>query len=248
MHSQETKLYIAILIAAIIIGIIFIYFIITIIRQQRKSFHLYQEKVQSEINTLEKERSRVSRDLHDELGPLLLSVKYNLNSFDTDDEKISGTIRQSDETLTRIIGRVREISNDLLPDALLRKGLAGALKESIEKICSRTQLTVEFRCAGMPQLSLEKSVSVFRIVQEIIHNTLKHAQATKLLVELKCEAGQVVLLTEDDGCGFNQSSALKEFKGIGLRSLLSRADLLNGNMYLDSKTGKGTRYIFEIPV
>jgi len=248
MDPKETKIYLAFLIGVVVLSIILIYFIITYIRQQKITLSIYQAKIQGEIITLEKERSRVSRDLHDELGPVLLSVKYNLNSFDLKNEDDLRIMEKTSETLDQVIARVREISNDLLPEALLRWGLQGALRESIEKIGSRSKLNVDFTCTNIPDLPLEQSVNVFRIVQEIIHNTLKHAAASRLKIELKKDGQQLLLITEDDGKGFNYSSESKEIKGLGLRSLLSRADLLNGKMYLDSKTGKGTRYVFEIPV
>ena len=248
MGTGETKIYIAILIAAAVVGIILVYFIITILRQQKSNYALYTSKIQAEIITLEKERSRVARDLHDELAPVMLAVKYNINSFDLTDPGDIRTLDKTNETLDTMIGRVREIANDLLPEALLRKGLITALEESTGKMYSKTGLQVEFKHANIPSLALDKSVNIYRIVQEIIHNTVKHAAAAKLVIELKAVDRQLLLEIEDDGCGFDTAMGTKEFTGLGLRSLLSRADILNGTMYLDSKTGKGTHYTFEIPV
>ena len=248
MGAEETKIYIAILIAVAVLGIMLVYFIITILRQQKSNFTLYNSKVQAEIITLEKERSRVARDLHDDLAPLLLSIKYNINSFELPDTEDQLILDKTNANLDSLIRRVREIANDLLPEALLRKGLVTALEESTGKVYAKSGLHVDFRHDMIPALPLDKSVNIYRIIQEVIHNTVKHAAAATLVIELKIAGHMLLLVTEDNGRGFDHNAGSKEFAGLGLRSLLSRTDILKGTMYLDSKAGEGTRYIFEIPV
>ncbi|MCW3116226.1 MAG: hypothetical protein JWM28_308 [Chitinophagaceae bacterium] len=248
MGTEENKIYTAVLIAVAVLGIILVYFIITILRQQKSNFALYNSKVQAEIITLEKERSRVARDLHDDLSPVLLAVKYNINSFELEDPEDRRVLAKTNETLDTMINRVREIANDLMPEALLRKGLVIALEESTDTIYAKTGLQVRLKHDHIPALSLDKSVNIYRIIQEVIHNTVKHAAAATLLIELKVAGPMLLLRTEDDGRGFDNSAGSRDFTGLGLRSLLSRADILKGTMYLDSKAGMGTRYTFEIPL
>jgi len=103
MDTQETKVYIAALIAAGVLGVILIYFIITMIRQQRKTQRLNLEKIEAEIRTLEKERKRIASDLHDDLGPLLSAIKFKINSVDLthEDDKmmIEHASQHIDDTL-----------------------------------------------------------------------------------------------------------------------------------------------------
>jgi signal transduction histidine kinase len=86
------------------------------------------------------------------------------------------------------------------------------------------------------------------MIQEIIHNTLKHAKASELKIELKCSKQTLIILTEDNGRGFDYVRQSVENKGLGLRNLLSRTEVLGGDMYIDSKQNKGTKYTFEIPL
>lgn len=247
MDTQETKVYLAILIGAGVLGIILVYFIINMLRQQRNILALHRSKINAEISTLERERKRVANDLHDELGPVLLSVRYNVNSLELHNIEDEETIERTNETIDGMIDRVREISNDLLPAALLRKGLVTALEETTGKY-EKNGITIAFRHERIPNLPEEAAVHLYRIVQEILHNTVKHAQAAQLKIDLRTDGNMLFLVTEDNGKGFDYDSEKRDYSGLGLRSLLSRSELLNGTMYLDSKKGKGTRYIFEIPV
>src|SRR5262249_18523209 len=109
MDTQETKVYIAILIGAAVLAIILIYFIVNFIRQQRRNYALYLSKIQAEVNTLEKERKRVARDLHDDIAPVLMSVKYNMNSFDLHDSQDLDTLQKTNGVIDGMISRMREI-------------------------------------------------------------------------------------------------------------------------------------------
>ena len=248
MDAPETTILSAILISATIIGAIIIYFIISMIRQQRRNQRLYQSKILAEITTLEKERERVAADLHDELGPILASVKFKLSSLEIQPGEDQAILEKINSNLDEIIKRMREISNDLLPNTLLQKGLAAAMQESIEKLHYSNNLQVKFAYHDIPQLAQQKAVNIYRMFQEIIHNTVKHAGAKELRIELKMDQGKLILLTEDNGIGFDYSARSKDNTGLGLRNLLSRTEMLGGNMYIDSRKGKGTKYTFEIPV
>src|ERR1044072_2257014 len=103
MHPQEKELYQSVLIVVGVVGIILLYFIITIIRYQRRSLKLHKEKIQAEIDTLEKERRRIASDLHDELGPLLSAVKLQINSLNTNEPGDQEIIAKSSVHLDNII-------------------------------------------------------------------------------------------------------------------------------------------------
>jgi len=248
MDTRETKVYLAILIAAAVIGIILIYFIVNNIRQQRRNYAFYLSKIKAEITTLEKERHRMARDLHDEVAPLLNAVKYNLSSFEFDDPADSQVMGNSENMLDTIINRMREISADLMPESLIRNGLVDAIHQSITKEHAKTKLDILFTHSRVPSMDPEKTVNIYRIIQEILSNTIRHAAAKRLAIDIQSDGKTLILLTEDDGLGFDYPAEEKEFSGLGLRNLLSRTDMLNGAMYLETKPGAGTRYRFEIPV
>jgi signal transduction histidine kinase len=93
-----------------------------------------------------------------------------------------------------------------------------------------------------------QAINLYRISQEIIHNTIKHADASELLIELRQDKDKIVLATRDDGKGFNYDEKSGEAKGMGLQNLLRRAEIIGGKMFFESQKGKGTTYIFEIPI
>jgi len=248
MDAQETSIFSAVLITSIVLAVVLIYFIITIVRHQRRNQQLYKLKILAEITTLENERARIAADLHDELGPILSAVKFKINSLDIHSEDDQVILDKSNKNIDDIIRRMREISNDLLPNTLLRKGLIASLEESIDNLKKTNTLDIIFIHHEVPDLTKEKAISIYRIIQEIIHNTIKHANASELKIEFTINKRNLVILTEDNGKGFDYIQQSKENAGLGLRNLLSRTDVLGGNMYIESRTAKGTKYTFEIPI
>ena len=132
MDTPEKEYYNSIIIVVIIVGIVLLYFIITAIRYQRRSLRLHKERIQAEIDTLENERKRIAADLHDELGPLLSAVKLQINNLETTDPGDMQVVEKSSQYIDTIITKLREISNDLMPNTLLRKGLKNAIVEFID--------------------------------------------------------------------------------------------------------------------
>jgi len=248
MDASQTKIYIAILITSFIVGSILLYFIISLVRQQRQNNKLYQLKIAAEITTLENERQRIAADLHDELGPVLSAIKFKLGSIDINDPEDIVQMDESCSYLDDIITRMREISNDLMPTALLNKGLVAAVNEFVSKLPSSTGLTVNFTCIYLPPLSKDHIINLYRVIQEIIHNTIKHAEAKNLTINLEASDSKLYLVTRDDGRGFDYHAATKAYAGLGLRNILSRTDMMNGQLYIDSKMGKGSIFTVEIPL
>jgi len=144
MDASETSFYTAVLIASIVLLLIVGYFIVTIIRQQKRNKELYKSKILAEIATLEKERRRIAADLHDELGPVLSSVKLRMNCLDIESEEDKEELEKINRHVDDIIKRMRDISNDLMPSVLARKGLVAAMEEFIENISKPDKLKIYF--------------------------------------------------------------------------------------------------------
>ncbi|MCG2613951.1 ATP-binding protein [Terrimonas sp. NA20] len=248
MDTQEKSLYSSLLIVVIVVGIILLYFIITIIRYQRRSLVLHKEKIRAEIDTLENERKRIASDLHDELGPLLSAVKLQINNLNSQDSEDKVLIEKSSRHIDTIIKRLREISNNLMPNTLVRKGLIKAIEEFVQSNTDTYKLSVKLIIDAEFDLDLNKEINIYRIVQEIVHNTVKHAEASMLAIRISRENNLFVLTTTDNGMGFDFFARTKEQSGLGLRNLQSRAEIMGGEISCMSEKGKGTSYILEIPV
>lgn len=246
MDAKETSFYIAILIVCAVIGVFIAYFIVSIIRQQRRVVQLYRKNLLTEITTLEKERNRMASDLHDEIGPILSAVKLRINSLDIHDEEDQEEVEKTNLQLDNLIKRMREISFDLMPASLTRKGFAAALNEFIDYVGKSSSLKINFQYTEA-NLTQSQAINLYRIIQEVIHNTIKHAEASELNVELRREREVIILSTMDNGKGFDYNERSREASGLGLQNLLRRTEILGGKMYFESKKGKGTTYIFEIP-
>jgi two-component system, NarL family, sensor kinase len=248
MDAQEKEFYQSLLIIVGIAGAILAYFIITAIRYQRRSIRMNKEKIRAEIDTMENERRRIAADLHDELGPLLSAVKLQINHLETDLEEDKMLIEKASNHIDNMIRRLREISNNLMPNTLLRKGLKTALSELAESSEQAFQLKIKLVCEEDLKLSQDKEINIFRIVQEIIHNTAKHAGAGTLVIQITKDNDKLLLATADNGKGFNYEKKSDEHAGLGLRNLQSRTEIMGGEMTCKTEPGKGTMYNFEIPL
>lgn len=247
MDSNETKIYIAILIGASVLGILLLYFIVTILRHQRLVVKFHEEKILAEITTLEKDRSRIVADLHDELGPLLSTVKLQLNSLESPLEEDHILIEKASNHLDKVLARIREISNNLTPHALTRKGLTTALQEFIDELNANSNMQILLFMDPHIEIGRNHEVHIYRIIQEIVNNAIKHAHASEMLIHMESLRSMLKITISDNGCGFSPTSITAENIGLGLKNIMSRVDIMRGDLYLDAAPGKGTLYTIEIP-
>lgn len=233
--------------AAAVLGTIVIYFIASLIRHQRINVKLNQEKVEAEIITLENERRRIAADLHDEVGPMLSGIKLMISSLEVDSESGRDRIGKVKEYIDHSIQRMREISNNLLPAVLEKRGILEALHQLFVEYQKVHGIMIQFSYDENIMLSSQRQLHLYRILQEILHNTIKHSEARTLRVELLKSNKSISLYTEDDGKGFDIQDRSQKGKGLGMRNLHSRAELLSGNMYIESVPSKGTRITLNFP-
>jgi two-component system, NarL family, sensor kinase len=249
MDTEEKEFYDAVLIAASIIGFIMLYFIVSMILQHRKSRRLSKDRILAEIKTLENERRRIASDLHDEIGPLLSTVKFQIAHLDADTDEMQHLIRSSGKHIDTIIQRMREISTNLMPYMLERKGLVWAIQDFINRVKQNGTLKIVFKHRLNKRLTADIELNVYRIVQEILHNTIKHAKANLLMIVLEENDEVLRLQTTDDGIGFDFQEIIKQNSGLGLLNLQSRIEVMKGTVRIPSpNNGKGVTYTFEIPV
>jgi signal transduction histidine kinase len=248
MDTHETKVYIAFLIAAGILGVFLIFFIVTVIRHQRRNQVLHKEKINAEINTLEKERFRIASDLHDDLGPMLSAVKLLINNVELASSDDKQTLCKANDYIDGVLLQLRMISNDLMPQALGRKGLVIAVDEFISELNEKRTMQVCFKSAEGLVVPPAKGIHLYRIIHEVIHNADKHAQATGMEIYLENKSDLLILTMRDNGHGFDSKDAVTVQKGLGLKNIMSRVETLKGNIYLRSERGEGTEYTIEIPM
>jgi PAS domain S-box-containing protein len=205
----------------------------------------------------EEERSRIAREIHDELGQLLTALKMDLRWLEKrigereDDPSVLPLLEkavEAGEVADRAMATVQEIAAELRPGTLDNLGLAAALRHEAAKFQERTGITCDLR---LPEDSLAlprmAATAVFRIFQETLTNVARHAKASRVRVELRPEGEQLMLLVEDNGQGISPE-ALSSPKSLGLLGMKERAAVLGGEVVVEPAAPAGTRVTFRLPL
>ena len=215
----------------------------TIALNQEKINTLLKENEISYVNAMiegqETERKRIAADLHDRLGSMLATVKLHFSSGKKQEVEKAQTL------LDQSVEEVRKISHNLASSSLVKFGLIASLQSLSESISSN-KFKVDFLHHGIEErLSSETEISLYRCVQELISNIIKHAKATKITIQLQKNNNDLNLIVEDNGIGFDADQISS---GIGLKNITARVKLLKGNIAFDSSVNKGTTVIIDIPL
>jgi signal transduction histidine kinase len=201
-----------------------------------------QELIQTEIETLERERSRIAKDLHDSVGTNILATKLSVNRLlkkhhEPESESIE---EQFQETMLEL----KEIIYNLSPPGLERYGLATGLKNYVERISSSTFVNFNVSTYGRELNDVKLSVPLFRVLQELITNSLKHSKSDSIAIHLNSFEDLYNVVYEDRGVGFSMEG---NHKGLGLHSIESRIKSINGKMNFESGPF-GISYSIDVPV
>ena len=220
--------------------------------QQQKFSELEKDKhlmvVDAMLKGQEEERSRLAKDLHDGLGGLLSGVKYSLNNMKdnlivTPDNM--AVFERSLDMIDTSIKELRRVAHNMMPEILVKFGLDEALKEYTNSVAATKLLTVKYQSFGMKErIENSSEIIIYRIVQELLNNVLKHASASEVLVQLIREQNRLNVLVEDNGKGFD-ITILENNRGAGWNNIRSRVDYLKGQLDIHSDIGKGTSVSIE---
>ena len=203
------------------------------------------------IEAEENERKRIAGDLHDGVGQLMSAAKMNLSSFES--RSTFGT-HQDKLDFERIISlvdesckEVRNVSHNMMPNALLKKGLSSAVKEFIDKIDHHV-LKVNLYSEGLNErVDTNIETVLYRVIQECVNNVITHSQANLLDISLIKDVEGIAVTIEDNGKGFEIDQKIKS-EGIGLKNIIARVGYLKGSIDFDSSPGKGTLVAIHVPL
>ena len=191
----------------------------------------------------EEERERLAKDLHDDLGAtlstLLLQMTNQPNALDKKQHDFSIEITK------KAISDLRHISHDLLPQDFAKVGLFQSLQDTVDRLNAYTKTRFVLIAEGEEYaLNNMQKITIFRIINELVSNTVKHAHAAQANIDVHLTANQLILIYEDDGIGFDLD---QDKGGIGLKNIRSRIAYLNAHMNIDNNK-KGTTVIIEVPL
>jgi two-component system, NarL family, sensor kinase len=249
MDANEAKLLGALLVVACVVGLILVFFIITISRYHRQKLRLYKEKIALEIETREKERARIASDLHDHLGPILSVVKLQASVLESRNEEDRDVIDELKANVDGIVESIRIISNDLRPNVLERLGIYKAIGQFVSSMNDVSSVHIVYKPSGNERgIPKDMELHVFRIVQEVVHNVIKHSKAKNASIVVERKIGKLSLQVSDNGCGFDFEQRLAEEAGSGLRNIVNRVELLKASLIAESRKGRGAFYRIDIPI
>jgi signal transduction histidine kinase len=200
------------------------------------------------VNGQEEERKRIAAELHDGLGVLLSTIKMQFSSLKSGVPENQSLIDKATHLLEQATGDVRRISHNMMPGLLTKLGFFEAVGDLFDEINESGKVKAELNIEGEAiRLSENIEIMLYRIVQEMVNNTLKHAGAKNISLILNVLPDQLNIQFSDDGKGFDMEKKLK-LKTIGLTSILSRVKFLNGEITIESEQGKGSTSFIQIPV
>jgi PAS domain S-box-containing protein len=223
------------------------------VSESRKRLQFLSEKL---VEIQEAERRNLARELHDEIGQLLTSLRLNLDlavrSMPTGQisvEEAQKQLNRANETASQLLGRIREISLDLRPTLLDDLGLLPALLVQFERFTTRTNIQVHFKHSGLEnRFSSQIETVAFRVIQEALTNVTRHAETGEAYVRLWADPQFLRLQVEDHGVGFNPQVALTSNLTSGLSGMQERVSLCNGQFEIESEPGQGTCLTVELPL
>ena len=245
MDPNETKNYITLLTAVVIQAFLMVFFLVTIVRYQRKKAALHSQKLKDDFSYLDKERQRISLELHDDLGASLSAIKIRLQLLSNLDGSAVAMVDNCELLLDEVMQKLRRISLNMMPGILKRKGLDAALKDLIGMMTFGLEMEVHYYCEPIA-FNEETAIHIYRIAQEALNNMVKHSKATSFGLTINQNKKKIRILIHDNGIGFDNKH-LKETSGLGLHNIAARAELLNAAIYLSTSRGEGVEYLIEIP-
>lgn len=220
---------------------------------EEQRLQLWRDRLNQTVRAQEEERARISRELHDQAGQALVALQYGLTRLQplTKDAMSAAEVQRL-LILAADAGRqIRSLAVDLRPAILDDLGLIPALRSYIREFSERIGISVEFSLLNSPpRMPRDVETTLFRVVQEALTNIGKHAQTDHAMVTLTIKDGQLQLMVQDDGVGFDTEDVEHESRGrgLGLAGIQERVRLLNGTFSIKSKTGQGTRLLVAVPI
>lgn len=251
------------IIEALVYGVIFLVLVTTglilffhysrkkILRKEleKKAVELaYQQRIlQAAITTQEEERTRIAQDLHDAISARLNVISLTVHTLLDDPDihqKQKTALQHILEVATGTLDSSRKIAHDLMPPVLDKFGLKAALQELFEDFTKSTSVQIHYEIEKWPYLSKTNELHIFRIVQELINNSVRHGKANRLVIRTKEASGGFSIHYHDNGAGFKIDD---KKTGIGLQNIKSRVGILKGKLHMESSPETGSTFIIHLP-
>lgn len=241
-------------IAILVIGVLYLFYNRYKLRQEsrfREEFFSHEKlRASAVVDAEENERQRLSRELHDGIGQLLAATRRKMQTLPQAEVATDAAYNDSIALLDDSIKEVRQLSHNMMPPWLRNKTLVQAFEELVDQVTRTTTLKVHTEWVDMENLHLEKTqvLMLYRSLQEMISNVLRHSGATKLNIEVVNHGDELNIMVYDNGKGFDKEAMINSGAGIGLKNIQSRIEYIGGRLQIDTYPGKGTTYVIDLPL
>jgi PAS domain S-box-containing protein len=199
------------------------------------------------IEAQEQERTRIGRELHDDINQRLAMLALEIEQLQDNPSELRSRVQELRKTTCELSNDVQALSHDLHSSKLEYLGVVGGIRSWCKEFAERQKMEIDFRSDVHTALPLEVGVSFFRVVQEALHNAIKHSGVKRVEVQLQEDSGVIHLIVRDSGNGFDLQAALQG-KGLGLTSMRERVRLINGTITIESKAMGGTIIHVRVPL
>lgn len=210
--------------------------------------HHHHDIVYSNLKVLEEERQRFAQDLHDEIGASLSAIRLYVSSIDrtAQETELKSKLQEVKQTIDQSMASTRRIAYNLLPPNLEVMGLSAVVKDladSFKKSPMEVLVSVQ---PGQPKLNYQRELILYRVVQEFIGNTLKHASANQITIGLSFDEKYYKIVYTDNGKGFDMNRIRKP--GMGLVNIKNRLGIVGGEIYFKTAPGAGFEAMIHVPL
>nr|WP_290708352.1 PAS domain-containing protein [Flavihumibacter sp. CACIAM 22H1] len=214
----------------------------------QQEIHKQQQIAQAVVDVQENERAEIGKELHDNVNQLLTTAKLFLELARNDASMQESMLKKSSDTIMNAINEIRKISRSLMPASISDLGLISSINDLVDNINLSRQLLAEFKYDRNieKRLKAKEKLMFFRIIQEQVNNSLKHAEASHLLISISNHRKTTRLEIKDNGKGFDQDQARKK-EGIGMLNIMSRAAIFNAKVEIITAPGKGCHLVIDLP-
>ncbi len=243
MDAYQASIFTAVLIASVAFAIALFSLALMIVQQQRRNYRRQLGYFLKEAELKEHEQNRIAHDLHDELGPTLSLTRMQLQALRDLDTEAQAKIEKACAQIDHVGERLGGIARNLTPRVLMENGLPEALRRFFDQYHKQQTIFILFDYQVARSIPQEMSIQIYRMLQEMVHNTVKYAEARYISVTIMEKEERLLIDCRDNGKGFE----LGHSKGMGISNIHTRTSLLGGMVDLRSRIGEGTRYFIELP-
>ncbi|QYJ68132.1 tetratricopeptide repeat-containing sensor histidine kinase [Flavobacterium litorale] len=266
--AKTSKIFLYIIVGVLVVALVIGFLIIKNARRKEKISHqeklIEKQKLEKalkdyELSTIdvmlegqEKERQRIANELHDNLGSMLATLKINFENLKlrkTEAKDVEDKLyKKTDDLIEEAYQKVRRLAHAKNAGVFAREGLIPNVKKLTEKISIPKKIKFDFIAYGFDErLDNSLEIAIFRIVQELATNIIKHAQATEASIQLTQHDDVINIIIEDNGVGFDADN-VNSVDGMGIASIRKKTEQLGGSFTIDSTTGKGTTILIDLPI